>query len=174
MTRRRGAMVLAIAMAAACAAGMSAAAAAGWCLGLSGLGAIRTGMSLDEVLRLADFRGLERRRPSGDCWYLHYDGNGADFDLMIIGGRVARIEIKGASTLRTISGARIGSTEEELRTIYGGRLDRQPHKYDQQGHTITFRAADGLHGLRFETSAGRVRAMQAGPWEHLNYVEGCS
>jgi hypothetical protein len=49
----------------------------------------------------------------------------------------------------------------------------QPHKYDEQGHTITFRAADGFSGLRFETSAGKVTAMQAGPWEHLNYVEGC-
>jgi hypothetical protein len=174
MSWLRGVIVVAIAT--ACAAGVSAVAAAAgsWCLGLSGLGPVRAGMSLDEVLRLADFRGLERRQPSGDCWYLHYDGNGADFDLMIIGGRVARIEIKGGSALRTFSGARIGSTEKELQSLYGGRLDVQPHKYDGQGRTITFKAADGLHGLRFETSAGRVRAMQAGHWEHLHYVEGCS
>ena len=150
-----------------------AAAAGRWCLGLDGLGPIRAGMTVEEVLRLADFPGLERRKPNGDCWYLNYHGNGADFDLMIMGGRVVRIEIKGASTLHTFSGARIGSTEEDLRKLYGGRLDIQPHKYDEQGHTITFQAADGLHGLRFETSAGKVRVMQAGPWEHLHYVEGC-
>jgi hypothetical protein len=150
-----------------------AAGAGSWCLGLGGLGPIRAGMSVDEVLRLADFPGLERRRPTGDCWYLRYHGNGSDFDLMIIGGRVVRIEIKGASMLRTFSGVHIGSSEEELRKLYGDRLDVQPHKYDEQGRTITFKAADGLHGLRFETSAGKVTAMQAGPWEHLNYVEGC-
>jgi hypothetical protein len=153
--------------------GLAAAATGSWCLGLSGLGPIRAGMTVDEVLRLADFRGLERRQPHGDCWYLHYDSNGADFDLMIMGGRVVRIEIKGASTLHTLSGVRIGSTEDDLRKLYGDRLDIQPHKYDEQGHTITFKATDGLHGLRFETSAGKVRVMQSGPWEHLHYVEGC-
>jgi hypothetical protein len=167
--------VLARAVVAAMALGIAgvAAGAGSWCLGLGGLGPIRAGMSVDEVMRLADFPGLERRRPAGDCWYLRYHGNGSDFDLMIIGGRVARIEIKGASTLHTFSGARIGSTEEQIKELYGARLDVQPHKYDEQGRTITFKAADGLSGLRFETSAGRVTAMQSGPWEHLNYVEGC-
>jgi hypothetical protein len=150
-----------------------AAAAGSWCLGLGSLGPIRAGMSVDEVMRLADFPGLERKSPVGDCWYLRYHGDGSDFDLMIIGGRVVRIEVRGASALHTISGARIGSTEAELRHLYGARLDVQPHKYDERGHTLTFRAADGLSGLRFETSAGKVTAMQAGPWEHLNYVEGC-
>jgi len=161
-------MALTMALAGAAAGGGS------WCLGLGGLGPIRAGMSVEEVLRLADFPGLERRRPAGDCWYLRYHGGGSDFDLMIIGGRVVRIEIKGASTLHTFSGARIGSTEGELRKLYGDRLDAQPHKYDEAGRVMTFKAADGLHGLRFETSAGKVTAMQAGPWEHLNYVEGCS
>ena len=155
--------------------GAAAASAAGsWCLGLDGLGPIRAGMKVEEVLRLADFPGMERRRPDGDCWYLRYHANGSDFDLMIIGGRVVRIEIKGASKLHTFSGARIGSTEAELRALYDHRLDVQPHKYDPQGRTMTFRSSDGRHGLRFETSAQKVTALQAGPWEHLNYVEGCS
>ena len=49
----------------------------------------------------------------------------------------------------------------------------QPHKYDPDGHTITYRSADGEYGLRFETSRGQVKAIQSGPWEHLHYVEGC-
>jgi len=70
--------------------------------------------------------------------------------------------------------ALIGSSEAELRRLYGARLDVQPHKYDPQGHTITYRSADGEFGLRFETSNGKVTAIQSGPWEHLHYVEGCS
>ena len=92
---------------------------------------------------------------------------------MIIGDRVVRIELKGASKLRTMSGARIGSSEAELERMYGGRLDIQPHKYDPDGHTIVYRSADGEYGLRFETSRGLVKAIQSGPWEHLHYVEGC-
>jgi hypothetical protein len=60
-----------------------------------------------------------------------------------------------------------------LKALYGSRLDVQPHKYDTNGHTITLKSSSGEAGLRFETSAGKVTAIQAGPWEHLHYVEGC-
>jgi hypothetical protein len=155
------------------AGGMSSAAGT-WCLGLDGLGPIRAGMPVEQVLKLADFSGMERAKPADQCWYLRFGQKGQQpaFQLMIIEGRVARIELLGG--LQTFSGARIGSTEQELGQLYGKRLDVQPHKYDEKGRTITYRSPDGAYGLRFETSSGRVTAVQSGPWEHLNYVEGCS
>ncbi|HEV7608961.1 MAG TPA: hypothetical protein VGO61_16580 [Steroidobacteraceae bacterium] len=144
-----------------------------WCLGMGGLGPIRAGMTVEQVLSLADFPGLERKTAAGECWYLRYHGGPADFDLMIIGGKVVRVELNGASKLGTFAGARIGSTEAQLKVMYGARLDVQPHKYDEAGHTITVKSSAGDYGLRFETSHGKVTAIQAGPWEHLNYVEGC-
>jgi hypothetical protein len=144
-----------------------------WCLGMSGLGPIRAGMTVEEVMRLADFSGLERKSAAGECWYLHYRGGSSAFDLMIIGGTVVRLELKDGSKLHTFAGASVGTTEDELKALYGARLDIQPHKYDASGHTITLKSSGGDHGLRFETSSGRVTAIQAGPWEHLNYVEGC-
>jgi hypothetical protein len=160
---------------AACAASLvaTATAASSWCLGLGNLGPIRAGMTVEQVMRLADFSGLERKKPAGECWYLNYRGGSSAFDLMIIGGVVVRLELKGDSKLHTFSGARIGTTEEELKALYGSRLDVQPHKYDTNGHTITLKSSSGEDGLRFETSAGKVTAIQAGPWEHLHYVEGC-
>jgi hypothetical protein len=148
-----------------------------WCLGLGSLGPVRASMTVDQVVRLADFSGMERKHAAEECWYLAYrpgGANGAEFQLMIIDARVVRIELVRASTLHTLSGARIGSTEAELSQIYGARLDVQPHKYDEKGRTITYRSSDGALGLRFETSSGMVTAIQSGPWEHLNYVEGCS
>ena len=159
-----------------CAAAMAAVAAAApsWCLGMSGLGPIRAGMTVEQVMRLADFSGLERKSPAGECWYLHYQGDSSAFDLMIIDNVVVRLELKGKTRLHTFSGARIGTTEAQLKSMYGSRLDIQPHKYDENGHTITIKSSGGDYGLRFETSAGRVTAIQSGPWEHLHYVEGCS
>ncbi|HET7812297.1 MAG TPA: hypothetical protein VFL16_17125 [Steroidobacteraceae bacterium] len=151
----------------------SVAATPAWCLGFGSLGPVRTGMTVEQVLRLADWPGLERRKPAGDCWYMKYRAAGADFDLMILGGRVARIELTGESRLRTFSGARLGSAESDLRTLYGRGLESQPHKYDPDGRTLTFKSPDGTLGLRFETSHGKVTAIQSGPWEHLNLVEGC-
>jgi len=157
------------ALAGLCLSGV-AAAASSWCLGMGGLGPIRAGMTVEQVLGLADFSGLERRKPAGECWYLRY---GSDFALMIIDGKVARVELQGKSKLGTYSGARVGTTEAELSALYGKRLEVQPHKYDPAGHTITMKSSAGDYGLRFEPSGGKVTAIQAGPWEHLNYVEGC-
>ena len=44
-----------------------------WCLGFDHLGPLRAGMSVEEVLRLADFSGMERAQPADQCWYLRYD-----------------------------------------------------------------------------------------------------
>jgi hypothetical protein len=166
---RAGVSALAIALLAA----HADAADARWCLSMSGLGAVRAGMTVDQVLPLLDWSGLERRQRAGECWYLRYDGPAA-FRLMIIGDRVVRIELTGATRLRTVSGVGIGTPESELKKVFGERLDVQPHKYVEDGHTITLRSGAGTEGLRFETGAGVVTAIQAGPWEHLNYVEGCS
>jgi len=130
-------------------------------------------MTVEQVLRLADWPGFERRQSAGQCWYMKYRAVGADFDLMIIDGHVARIELNAASRLQTFSGARIGSSESDLDRLYGHALDSQPHKYDPEGRTLTFKSSDGALGLRFETSHGKVTAIQSGPWEHLNLVEGC-
>jgi hypothetical protein len=144
-----------------------------WCLSMTGLGAVRAGMTIDQVLPLLDWSGLERKRRAAGCWYLRYEGPAA-FRLMIIDDRVVRIELSGATRLRTFAGAGIGTTEAQLQKLYGSRLDVQPHKYLADGHTITLRSGAGTEGLRFETAKGVVTAVQAGPWEHLNYVEGCS
>jgi hypothetical protein len=154
-------------------AAAGASASSSWCLGLGALGPIRTGMKAEEVLRLADWPGMETKQAPQDCWYLNYDGNGSDFRLMVINDTVVRIELTGKSKLRTFSGAFVGMTEDALRALYGARLDTQPHKYDEHGHTITLKSGSGEYGMRFETSRGKVTAIQSGPWEHLNYVEGC-
>jgi hypothetical protein len=155
-----------------CLAGL-ASGAGNWCLGLGSLGPIRTGMSVEEVLRLADFAGMERKQPAEGCWHLSYMRRSPEFTLMIIDGRVVRIEIPRTSTVATLSGVHMGMSEAELKQIFGDRLDVQPHKYEEKGKVITFRSSDGAFGLRFETSSGLVHLMQSGPWEHLNYVEGC-
>ena len=165
----RGAALAMLTLSLACAAS----AASTWCLGMDGLGPIRAGMKVEQVLRLADWPGMETKQRPSECWYLRYHGAGSDFDLMIIKGAVVRIELRGPSKLHTFSGAHIGTTEDELKALYGARLDIQPHKYEEHGHTITVRSGSGDYGLRFETANGKVTAIQSGPWEHLHYVEGC-
>jgi len=170
---RRGAQLTALVFAA-----MLALAGCGksddWRLGFESLGPVRAGMTVEQVRKVVDMPEPPPQAPGEECDYLVHREAGRDFALMIIGGVVVRIELIGASTLGTVAGAHLGSTEAELRGLYGKDLVVQPHKYDPDGHTLTLRSPEGTHGLRFETSQGKVTAIQAGPWEHLHYVEGCS
>lgn len=152
---------------------MAAAPQPRWCLSMTGLGAVRAGMTVEEALPLLDWSLGMRKQTTDECWYLRYDGP-QSFRAMIIDNHIVRLELTGKTSLRTFSGAGIGTTEDELKQLYGGRLDVQPHKYVEGGHTITVRSGAGAEGLRFETANGAVTALQAGPWEHLHYVEGCS
>jgi hypothetical protein len=144
-----------------------------WCLGFTGLGPIRAGLSTEEAQALADWPAVTRKAHTEPCWIMPFKGGKSDFSLMIIDGKVARIEIKGESTLTTLSGAHVGMTEQALKSLYGPKLESQPHKYDANGRVFVLKSSAGDHGLRFETSAGKVTVMHAGPFEHLNYVEGC-
>ena len=101
MRRSVFATVAGLCLAAASFAGSS------WCLGMGGLGPIRAGMTLEQVMALADFSGIERQKPAGECWYLRY---GTNFALMIIDGRVARVELQGASKLGTLVGLSVSSS----------------------------------------------------------------
>jgi hypothetical protein len=144
-----------------------------WCMGFAGLGPIRTGLTPEDALALADWPGVARKSHQDSCWVMPFNGGASDFSLMIVEGKVARIEVRGASTLTTLSGAHVGMTEDALKSLYGPKLEAQSHKYDANGRVFVLKSGDGRHGLRFETSAGKVTVMHAGPWEHLNYVEGC-
>jgi hypothetical protein len=144
-----------------------------WCLGFSGLGPLRAGLTAEDAMALADWPAVARKSQTEACWIMPFKGGKSDFSLMIIDGKVARIEIKGESTLTTLSGAHVGMTEQALKSLYGPKLESQPHKYDANGRVFVLKSSAGDHGLRFETSAGKVTVMHAGPFEHLNYVEGC-
>ena len=147
---------------------LAGATGARWCLGFGSLGPVRTGMTVEQVLRLADWPGMERKQPAGECWYLRYHAGGANFDLMVI-KRASSFasKFKGESTLQTFSGAHVASTEAELARLYG-RLEFQPHRYDSRWTYADLEIVGWSdYGLRFETSHGKVTAIQSGPWEHL-------
>ena len=111
--------------------------------------------------------------PNDDCYYLRGAKSLNGISLMVIGGTVARVEVD-TMAVASVSGAHVGTTEKQLKALYGPRLKVEPHKYlEEKGHYLTLRSTDGRRGIRFETENGRVFRFYAGPWTHLRYVEGC-
>jgi hypothetical protein len=141
-----------------------------------GLGQIQIGMTLDDAVNM----GLLNERPDlkVDCDFV-YPAVGAGVpdgvSVMVIKGKIARIDVDtGAVT--TEDGARIGDTEDRVKSIYGDDVQVEPLKYIEGGHymTVLGDSASAGNALVFETDGKRVTRFRAGRLPEVKWVEGCS
>jgi hypothetical protein len=130
-------------------------------LRVDGIGPIRVGMTLAQA-RAAAGRPLELRGTEF-CQSLVPAGARPFVTLVATApGDVVDVVSAGPGT-KTVSGIRIGSTEQEVLSAYGDRA--QVLNPGEQVHRIVYRAADsslGGYALVFEVGDGRVTAMNAG------------
>jgi len=107
------------------------------------------------------------------CYYASGHGLPKGVNLMMLNDRLARFDVTEPG-VSTISGAGVGTSESELKGLYGGKLVQEPHAYTgPQGHYMTLRSVDGQYGVRFETDGLRVTGYYAGTAEAIQYIEGC-
>ena len=138
-----------------------------------GLGALRVGMTFAEAKQaLAGALAMPLETSTG-CDYATWHGGPRGVHVMVDEGRIARVEIDSVG-IATAAGARVGDTEERIRSLYPGRVTVTPHKYED-GHYLTVNAADdSSFAIVFETSKGRVTRYRAGRRPAVELVEGCS
>jgi hypothetical protein len=88
---------------------------------------------------------------------------------VVVNGRVERIDVT-SEQVATRSGARIGTTEEQLRSLFGDQLDEEDRTDGRAGSLLVFvprDATDAQFRIVFETDGSRVTGMRAG---RLPYV----
>ncbi|NMF82902.1 hypothetical protein E1H13_06020 [Nodosilinea sp. P-1105] len=142
----------------------------------TGLGPIEIGMSLGQIrtkgLRLEPMANSG----SGECKYYKLQNHSDPIGLMAIDNRVLRIDVWPGSETETLSGAKIGSTEEELVQLYGDQLEATANPITL-GKTIVFTPKDpgeDIFRLVFETDdRGRVVQYRAGQFPSVTWPEGC-
>src|ERR1700716_2689699 len=99
-----------------------------------GLGPIQVGMTLAEAVNM----GLLNENPNmkKECDFV-FPAVGAgvpdNIGVMIVKGKVVRIDVDTGS-VTTEDGAKIGDTEEKIKSIYDGYVQIEPHKYIPGGH----------------------------------------
>lgn len=155
--------------------------AGGWQLSETGIGPLRVGMSVEEAGTAlgAAFAGDGTAEPGVEdaCEYARSAVLPPGVMVMMVGGRVARVEVDSGAT-PSASGVRIGDAEARVRELYRGReLRVQPHKYEAGRYLIVLPQSprDTLHRIVFETdSAGTVTRFRGGVAPPVEYVEGCS
>lgn len=140
-----------------------------------GLGQIQIGMTLDEAVNM----GLLNERPDmkQTCDFVFPAvGAGIPFgvNVMVVKGKVARIDVD-TGTVTTDDGAKIGDTEDKVKSIYGDELKITPHKYIEGGHylTVTGDSASAGKAMVFETDGKQVTMFRAGRIPEVEWVEGC-
>lgn len=140
-----------------------------------GLGQIQIGMTLDEAVNM----GLLNERPdmkSACDFVFPAVGAGIPFgvNVMVVKGKVARIDVD-TGTVTTEDGAKIGDSEDKLKSIYGDELRITPHKYIEGGHYLTVMGDSASAGkaMVFETDGKQVTMFRAGRIPEVEWVEGC-
>ena len=141
-----------------------------------GLGPIQVGMTLTEAVNM----GLLNENPNmkKECDFV-FPAVGAgvpdNVGVMIVRGEVARIDVDTGS-VTTEDGAKIGDTEEKIKSIYNGDLHIEPHKYVTGGHYMIVMGDSASAGkaIVFETNGKVVTNFRAGRLPEVKWVEGCS
>jgi hypothetical protein len=142
-------------------------------LSLESFGPVRVGMTIAEPQRAAGVETQldDSRFASENCSFLRVvlDPN---VQFMIEDGKVSRIDITDAHH-KTVEGVGIGDTEARAQSVYGGKLEVEPHKYLDNGHYLILRSQNKKSALLFETDGKRITSMRAGVVPSVEYVEGC-
>jgi hypothetical protein len=141
-----------------------------------GLGQVEIGMTLDEAVNM----GLLSENPNekSDCEYV-FPAVGAGIpdgvSIMVVKGKVARIDVD-TGLVTTAEGAKIGDTEDRLKSLYGDDLQVEPHKYIEGGHYLTVMGDSTSAGkaIVFETDGSRVTMFRAGRLPEVKWVDSCS
>lgn len=143
-----------------------------WTVTPGGIGAIRTGMTTDELRRVAgDFTAPT----SPGCAYVRPASVPPGVSVMLADGRVARIDIDSAG-VRTDAGVSVGDSSATVSSAYQGRVTTMLHKYVTGGEYLNVRPAspgDSTLRIVFESEAGRVTRYRTGRVPEVEWVERC-
>lgn len=138
-----------------------------------GVGAVQVGMSLPDLNRALHTSFSKPSDPEEEsCFYVALP-NQPGVGVMILSGRVARLDVDDALT-QTEEGIHNGDSEKRALEVYGNRLKIRPHAYlPKTGHYLTVFSPDRKYGMRFETEDGKIIRYYAGTTQAISFIEGC-
>lgn len=142
----------------------------------NGLGPVQIGMTLDEAVSMGLLNERPDIKPACDFVYPAV-GSGVPFDVgvMVVKGKVARIDVDTGS-VTTEDGAKIGDSEDRVKSIYGDELEVRPHKFIDGGHYLIVKGDSTSAGkeIVFETDGShKVIMFRAGRLPEVEWLEGC-
>ena len=144
-----------------------------WTVTPDGIGAIRVGMSIAELRKVAG--DVPSANPTAECSYVRPGATPPGVLVMLVRGQVARIDIDSAG-VASDAGVSVGDSTAHVTGAYAGRVTATPHKYVPGGQYLTVRSnspADSARRMVFETENGRVTRFRSGRVPEVEWVERC-
>jgi serine/threonine protein kinase len=140
-----------------------------------GIGPVLAGMTKSEAEDAGDIKLRSEGYVTGSCGYFTTDSL-PDVGFMFNKGTLARIDVMN-SEIATLSGIRVGDSEDAVLQAYGDDLKREANFYDpNNGSYLTYVPDDQAdkHRVLFDVIEGEVVNIRAGRLPEINYVEGCA
>ena len=149
-----------------------------WKVGLRSVEPLRYGMSLSEASRaIGETLNVDPTERRGSCSEVRPSAAPWGVSFMVIDTVVERVDVSEGK-VATVSGAHIGSTEAEIKALYAGHIEVQPHPYTgPEGHYLIYvprDPSDSTFRIIFETDGEKVTMYRAGRRPAVEYIEGCS
>ena len=145
---------------------------------IDGIGSIRVGMTLQEAANATGLTMATRGTYGHEsCDYYEAIGSPSGISFMVSYGRIVRVDIDNPA-IKTPSGAGIGTSLDQIKALYPGKIKESDHQYVTGGKYLRFvpeDAADQKYRILFETDEeGQVTRFRSGFEDEVGYVEGCS
>ena len=139
-------------------------------LTFNGLGKISIGMSIESIENLG-YRLSELPVGSDECVEVTLNGDDSIW-IMLEDRQVTRVSTRNPS-IKTKQGIKVGTTEKQVKRVYGANLLIESHQHDEQGHYLITKSKNGKFAIVFETDGIHVTDIHAGLKNSAQYVEGC-
>ena len=146
---------------------------AGWTVTPDGIGAIRVGMTVDDLRKIAGDFAVPNA--TAECSYVRPSAAPPGVMIMLARGQVARVDVDSAG-IRTDAGIAVGDSAARVTDAYAGRVSSTPHKYVPGGQylsTTPVSPQDSSRRIVFETANGRITRFRSGRLPEVEWVERC-
>lgn len=143
-----------------------------WQVTAAGIGDVKAGMSVEEA-NVVLGGALAVPAKLQECDYIRPKTTPKNLAFMVEKNQISRVEVQPGSNITTAAGAKIGDTEDKIKSLYAGQIEVRPAKYGS-GHTLVVTPKNGGNNrIVFETDGKKVTKYRSGRLPAVEYVEGC-
>jgi hypothetical protein len=143
-----------------------------WEVTFAGIGQLKAGMSLDEA-KIVMRDNLDIPAKLDECAMIKTKTGPKGILIMVEKNEISRVDVT-SGTVATVDGAKIGSTEDQIKSLYPGQVEVQPHKYTNGHYLVVTPKRGGENRLVFETDGKKVLRYRSGRMPAVQYVETCA